>query len=122
MLTYVQVSAKRRSKVNSYGIIIYNICQVVYSMDPGIQLLEIAPGLKDSLVNTGFTIESIVNAGPNEVASALGIESYVAKIIFDAAKKIVEENALLGDPTTTPTSTTSTADLKNYFFLSKNNT
>jgi hypothetical protein len=46
----------------------------------------------------------------------------VAKIIFDAAKKIVEENALLGDPTTTPTSTTSTADLKNYFFLSKNNT
>jgi|GEM_PF-763870 hypothetical protein len=122
MLTHVHVSAKRRSKVNSYGIIIYNICQVVYSMDPGIQLLEIAPGLKDSLVNTGFTIESIVNAGPNEVASALGIESYVAKIIFDAAKKIVEENALLGDPTTTPTSTTSTADLKNYFFLSKNNT
>jgi hypothetical protein len=91
-------------------------------MDPGIQLLEIAPGLKDSLVNTGFTIESIINAGPNEVASALGIESYVAKIIFDAAKKIVEENTLLGDPTTTPTSTTSTADLKNYFFLSKNNT
>ena len=118
----VYVSAKRRSKVNSYGIIIYNICQVVYSMDPGIQLLEIAPGLKDSLVNTGFTIESIVNSGPNEVASALGIESYVAKIIFDAAKKIVEENTLLGDPTTTPTSTTSTADLKNYFFLSKNNT
>ena len=118
----VYVSAKRRSKVNSYGIIIYNICQVVYSMDPGIQLLEIAPGLKDSLVNTGFTIESIVNAGPNEVASALGKEPYVAKIIFDAAKKIVEENALLGDPTTTPTSTTSTADLKNYFFLSKNNT
>ena len=89
-------------------------------MDPGIQLLEIAPGLKDLLVNTGFTIESIVNEGPNEVASALGIESYVAKIIFDAAKKIVEENILLGDPTTTPP--TSTADLKNYFFLSKNNT
>ncbi|MGB8023121.1 MAG: hypothetical protein WCF06_02245 [Nitrososphaeraceae archaeon] len=88
-------------------------------MDPGIQLLEIAPGLKDSLVNTGFTIESIVNSGPNEVASALGIESYVAKIIFDAAKKIVEENTLVGDPTTTPTSA---ADLKAYFFLSKTNT
>jgi hypothetical protein len=89
-------------------------------MDPSIQLLEIAPGLKDSLVNTGFTIESIVNAGPNEVALALGIESYVAKIIFDAAKKIVQENTLLGDPTTT--TPTSAADLKAYFFLSKTNT
>ena len=87
-------------------------------MDPSIQLLEIAPGLKDSLVNAGFTIESIVNAGPNEIALVLGIESYVAKIIFDAAKKTVEENTLLGQPTTT----TGAAGLKNYFFLSKNNT
>lgn len=88
-------------------------------MDPSIHLLEIAPGLKDSLVNARFTIESIVNAGPNEIALALGIESYVAKIIFDAAKKIVEENTLLGQPTTT---TGAAASLKNYFFLSKNNT
>ena len=88
-------------------------------MDPSIQLLEIAPGLKDSLVNAGFTIESIVNAGPNKIALALGIESYVAKIIFDAAKKTVEENTLLGQPTTT---TGAAAIRKNYFFLSKNNT
>ena len=88
-------------------------------MDPSIQLLEIAPGLKNSLAKAGFTIDSILSAGAAEVASALGIESYVAKIIFDAAKKIAEENTLLGDPTTTPTSA---ADLKNYFFLSKNNT
>jgi len=89
-------------------------------MDPSIQLLEIAPGLKDSLGNAGFTIKSIVNAGPNEIASALGIEPYVAKIIFDAAKKIVEENTLLGQPTTTTSG--AAASLKNYFFLSKNNT
>jgi hypothetical protein len=86
-------------------------------MDPSIQLLEIASGLKDSLVNAGFTIESIVNAGPPEIASVLGIESYVAKIIFDAAKKIVEENTT-GDPRTS--SITSAASLKNYFFLSEN--
>ena len=91
-------------------------------MDPSIQLLEIAPGLKDSLSKAGFTIDSILSAGPTEVASALGIESYVAKIIFDAAKKFVEESALLGDPTTAPTTAptaTLEAILRNYLFLSR---
>jgi hypothetical protein len=46
-----------------------------------------------------LSIQSILNAGPSEVASLLGIESYVAKIIFDAAKKIVQENSLLTDAT-----------------------
>ena len=94
-------------------------------MDPSIQLLEIAPGLKDSLSKAGFTIDSILSAGPTEVASALGIEYYVAKIIFDAAKKIVGENTLLGDPTTassTAATATSEANLKNYFFLSSGET
>jgi hypothetical protein len=95
-------------------------------MDPSIQLLEIAPGLKDSLAKAGFTVESILSAGPTEVASALGIESYVAKIIFDAAKKIVEETTLLGDPTTASTAAAATAtsetNLKNYFFLSSGET
>jgi hypothetical protein len=99
------------ASVDSYLIIIYNKCLVVYSMDPSIQLLEIAPGLKDSLSKAGFTIDTILSAGPTEVASALGIESYVAKIIFDAAKKIVEENTLLGDPTTAST-TAATATLQ----------
>jgi hypothetical protein len=42
----------------------------------------------------------------------------VAKIIFDAAKKFVEESALLGDPTTAPTAT-SEAIQRNYLFLSR---
>ena len=91
-------------------------------MDPSIQLLEIAPGLKDSLSKAGFTIDTILSAGPTEVASALGIESYVAKIIFDAAKKIVEENTLLGDPTTASTTAataTSEANLKKLFLFTK---
>jgi hypothetical protein len=68
-------------------------------MDPGIQLLEIAPGLKNSLMEAGLSIRFILTAGPSEVASILGIESYVAKIIFDAAKKIVQENSPLTDTT-----------------------
>jgi hypothetical protein len=55
-------------------------------MDLGIHLLEIATGLKDALVNEGFTIESILKVGPAEVASVLGIDLYVANIIFNAAK------------------------------------
>ena len=68
-------------------------------MDPSIQLLEIAPGLKNSLMEAGLSIRFIITAGPSEVASILGIESYVAKIIFDAAKKIVQENSPLTDTT-----------------------
>lgn len=68
-------------------------------MDPSIQLLEIAPGLKNSLMEAGLSIRFILTAGPSEVASILGIESYVAKIIFEAAKKIVQENTLLTDTT-----------------------
>ena len=70
-------------------------------MDPSIQLLEIAPGLKNSVMEAGLSIRFILTAGPSEVASILGIESYVAKIIFDAAKKIVQENSLLTDTAST---------------------
>ena len=63
-------------------------------MDPSIQLLEIAPGLKNSLMEAGLSIRFILTVGPSEVASILGIESYVAKIIFDAAKKFVQDSLL----------------------------
>ncbi|HYT42632.1 MAG TPA: hypothetical protein VEP90_09815 [Methylomirabilota bacterium] len=64
-------------------------------MESGIQQLEIAPGLKESLLRAGLTVESIVLEGPDSVSVALGIESYVAKIIYDAAKKIVTENSMV---------------------------
>ena len=56
-------------------------------MESGIHQLEIAAGLKESLLRAGLTVESIVLEGPDSVSVALGIESYVAKIIYDAAKK-----------------------------------
>ena len=54
-------------------------------------MLEIASGLKDALINSGLTIESILNSGPVEIASMLGIDVYVAKIIFDATEKSIFE-------------------------------
>jgi hypothetical protein len=48
--------------------------------------LDIADGLKTVLVNTGFTQQKIRKLQPVDLASILGIEEYVAKIICNAAK------------------------------------
>ena len=56
---------------NCYGIIIYSKCVVVSNVDPGILLLEIASGLKDSLITAGFTIESILSLGPSDLSCGI---------------------------------------------------
>ena len=74
-------------------------------MDASIQLLEIAPGLKDSLESAGYTLESIVNSDPNELASTLRIEPYVGRIIFEEAKRISVAKGSLLEGTSTTTAT-----------------
>lgn len=64
-------------------------------MESGIQLLEIASGLKELLLSAGFTVDSIVSEGPDAISRELGIEPYVAKIIYDEAKKITAESPLV---------------------------
>ncbi len=64
-------------------------------MDPAIQMMEIAPGLKEMLSDAGFTIETILKSGPSEIAVILGIDSYVAQIIFDTAKKTTDKTSSL---------------------------
>jgi hypothetical protein len=64
-------------------------------MESDIQLLEIASGLRESLLRAGFTVDSISSEGPDAVSTALGIELYVAKIIYDEAKKITAERSLV---------------------------
>ncbi len=56
-------------------------------MTPGIQMLEVAIGIKDSLIAAGFTsLDSLLRSSPAEIAAIMGIELYVAKLIVDAAK------------------------------------
>lgn len=57
------------------------------NMNSSIEELEIASGLKKVLIDAGFTVDSILHYGIDEISTILGIENYVAKIIFDAAKK-----------------------------------
>ena len=57
-------------------------------MNPGIQMLELAIGIKDMLVDAGFTtIDSLLRMNPSEIAAILGIELYVGTIIINAAKQ-----------------------------------
>jgi hypothetical protein len=52
----------------------------------GIEEMSIADGLKEALVNSGFTRNQILTYGTDELASILEIDQYVANIIRDAAK------------------------------------
>ena len=55
-------------------------------MNSSIEELEIASGLKKMLIDAGFTVDSILHYGIDEISTILGIELYVAKIILIAAK------------------------------------
>jgi hypothetical protein len=49
--------------------------------------LPIADGLKELLIDYGFTRQRILRIQSIDLASILGIEDYVAKIIHNAAKR-----------------------------------
>jgi hypothetical protein len=47
--------------------------------------MAIADGLKAILIKVGFTSERLIRLSPMDLASTLGIDEYVAKIIHNAA-------------------------------------
>jgi hypothetical protein len=49
--------------------------------------LEIADGLKELLMDYGFTRRRILKIQSSDLASMLGIDDYIAKIICKAAKR-----------------------------------
>ena len=58
-------------------------------MESDIQALELATGIKDSLTKSGFTtIDFILGSTTTDISKKLGIDLYVAQIIFEEAKKI----------------------------------
>lgn len=52
-----------------------------------VNALDIANGLKDLLISHGFTIDLLLKTPPAELAIILGIDIYVARLIYLAAKK-----------------------------------
>jgi hypothetical protein len=61
-------------------------------MESDIQLLELAPGIKDALISSGFlTIKSVLGSTTAGVASKVGVDLYIAQIIFQEAKRAATE-------------------------------
>ncbi len=58
-----------------------------------INQMEIADGLKELLISTGFTVKSLLNTSTSDFAKILGIDEYVAKLLTDAINKAIKSSA-----------------------------
>lgn len=56
-----------------------------------VQDLEIADGLKQLLMDAGFTIESVIRLGYRDLSEILHIDPYVSKLIVEAAQNLIQE-------------------------------
>jgi hypothetical protein len=62
----------------------------------GVQDVELAQGIKDSLEEAGFhTVDSILKYAPSDISNKLGIDPYVAHIIKEAAKRATGESSTI---------------------------
>jgi hypothetical protein len=59
-----------------------------------IQQLEIADGLKELLVEAGFTIELITVYDSQKISEILNIDNYVGKLIVEAAQNSIGQRGL----------------------------
>jgi hypothetical protein len=64
-------------------------------IDKRLQDVNIPKGLIESLVNAGFTIETILNSDPSDIAEVLRIDDYVAQIIYQETKYYYQVQELL---------------------------
>lgn len=56
-----------------------------FNKDDSIDVLDVADGLKELLRENKLTLDRLVQLTPSELADILGIDGYVAKIIFESA-------------------------------------
>ncbi|HXX98759.1 MAG TPA: hypothetical protein VEL11_16810 [Candidatus Bathyarchaeia archaeon] len=49
--------------------------------------LDIAEGLKELIINHGFTLDLLLDFHPIDLAQTLGIDNSVAKMIIDATRR-----------------------------------
>jgi len=55
-----------------------------------INQMEIADGLKELLISTGFTVKSLLNTSASDFAKILGIDEYVGKLLSDEVNKAIK--------------------------------
>ena len=61
--------------------------------DERLALVNIPKGLVESLNDACFTIEIIINSRPSDIAQILGIDDYVAQIIYHETKYYYQMNS-----------------------------
>ena len=59
--------------------------------------LDIADGLKQLLIDAGFTIESVIRLGYRDLSEMLHIDPYVSKLIVEAAQNNMQEKESMSD-------------------------
>ena len=61
-------------------------------VEPDVYLLQLADGVRDALINAGFsTIKSILECTTSDLSNKIGVDQYIAQIIFEEAKRIKSE-------------------------------
>ena len=55
-----------------------------------INRMEIADGLKELLISSGFTVKSLLNTSASDFAKILRIDEYVGKLLSDAVNKAIK--------------------------------
>jgi hypothetical protein len=57
-----------------------------------IYLLQLAEGVRDGLISGGFTtIKSVLETTTSDISNRVGIDQYVAQIVFEEAKRVSME-------------------------------
>jgi hypothetical protein len=61
-------------------------------VESDIHLLQLADGVRNALINAGFsTIKSILECTTSDLSNKIGVDQYIAQIIFEEAKRITSE-------------------------------
>ncbi len=81
-----------RHNLIAKDIILRSIKQRQTSID-FINQLDMPEGLKELIINHGFTLDLLLNIQPTDLAEVLGIDKDVANIISDVTKKHMKASA-----------------------------
>ena len=58
-------------------------------MESDIQLLELAEGIKEALINSGFsTIKLILGKSASDISEKIGVDLYIAQIVLKEAERV----------------------------------
>jgi hypothetical protein len=58
-------------------------------VESDVHLLELADGIKETLINAGFsTIKSILECSASNISTRIGVDQYIAQIVLEESKRI----------------------------------